>query len=264
MRPDIENLEPAVRDPRKLRRTAWILVALMVVGSILVLVAYNRKAAKLAEDDRPAYVTRLRTDKHDFKLWRQDESEASLLDLAGDVFVIAPVVFSQPESWKHTRDVLLELRDRYAGRDDFHIVTITLDPENEPPAELARYADGLGAELPFWWLAGAREESVHKYFKNVLQAGIMPYREDGKWHYDPAVVLVDRDRHVRQPTVRARKPNGRELNHRNPVKLDFEEAARWDSEGRSEGLEESNVETMKAMLFKTIDELLAAEAEDAT
>jgi cytochrome oxidase Cu insertion factor (SCO1/SenC/PrrC family) len=174
MRPDLQNLEPAERDPKKLRRTAFILVAMMLLGGVMVLVAYNRKAAAEADDDRPSYVTRLRIDKHDFKLWRQDESEAGLLDLAGDVFVIAPVVFGQPESWETTRGVLLELKERYGNRDDFHLVTITLDPENEPPLELAKHAAELGAELPFWWVAGAREESVHKYFKNVLQAGSMP------------------------------------------------------------------------------------------
>lgn len=259
-----QDLEPAVRDPKKLRRTAFILVALMVFGSIGVLIAYNRKAAQLAEDDRPAFVTRLRTDKHDFKLWCQDESEASLLDLAGDVFVIAPVVFEQPETWQATRAVLLDLKERYGERNDFHIVTISLDPENEAPTELAKHAEELGAELPFWWLAGAREESVHKYFKNVLQAGIMPENRDGKWNYDPAVTVVDRDRHVRQPTVRARKPNGRELNYRNPVRLDFEQAAEWDAAGRSEGLDKTNVETMEEMLFDTIDELLATPVEDPT
>lgn len=263
MRPAVEDLEPAERDPKKLRRTALILVALMVVGSIMVLAAYNRKAAKLAEDDRPAFVTRLRIDKHDFKLWRQDESEASLLDLAGDVFVIVPVVFAQPESWETTRGVLLELKERYGDRDDFHLVTITLDPENEPPVELAKHASELGAELPFWWVAGAREESVHKYFKNVLQAGIMPEQKDGAWRWDTAITLVDRDRHIRQPTVRAKRPDGRELNHRNPVRLDFEQAAAWDAEGKSEGLEQSNVQTMKAMLFETIDELLAAPVEQS-
>ena len=259
-----QDLEPAERDPKKLRRTALILVGIMVFGSIGVLIAYNRKAEKFAEDDRPAFITRLRTDKHDFKLWRQDESEASLLDLAGDVFVIAPVVFEQPESWRETRRVLLDLKQRYGDRDDFHLVTITLDPENEPPVELARHADELGAELPFWWLAGAREESVHKYFKNVLQAGIMPERNDGKWNYDTSIIVVDRDRHVRQPTVRARKPNGRELNYRNPVRLDFEEAAEWDAEGRGEGLDKTNVETMEEMLIDIIDELLANPAEDPT
>jgi cytochrome oxidase Cu insertion factor (SCO1/SenC/PrrC family) len=262
MKIDVRNLEPAERDPVKLRRTAWILVALMVVGSVLVLIAYNRQAEEIAEDDRPAFITRLRLDKHDFKLWRQDEEEVNLLDLAGEVFVIVPVVFSQPDSWDTTRQILFDLRERYGERDDFHVVTITLDPENEPPAELAGYAEDLGAELPFWWLAAAREESVHKYFKNVLQAGFMPRREDGRWIYDPSVSLVDRDRHVRQPTVRARKANGRELNYRNPVKFDFEQAAEWDEKGRQEGLDQSNVETLRGMLFETIDRLLAAEPEE--
>ncbi|BCX49177.1 electron transporter SCO1/senC [Haloferula helveola] len=261
MRRPAENLEPAVRDPRKLRLTAFILVAVMAVSGVLILVAYNRDAARRAEDDRPAFVTRLRTDKHDFKLWRQDESEASLLDLLGDVFVIVPVVFEQPESWSTTRQVLLDLKQRYGTREDFHIVCVTLDPENESPEKLGEYASDLGAELPFWWLAGAREESVHKYFKNVLQSGFMPKEEDGTWEFDPTFMLVDRDGHLRQPTVRARKPNGRELNFRNKVPFNFEQAAEWDEQGKSEGLEKSNVETLKELLFKTAEELLATPAK---
>jgi hypothetical protein len=56
--------------------------------------------------------------------------------------------------------------------------------------------------------------------------------------------------------VRARNAEGKELNFRNPVPFDFEEAARWDAEGRSEGLEKSNVETLEDLLHKTIDHLL--------
>lgn len=257
-----ENLEPAVRDPKKLRRTALVLVGVMIVGGFLILYAYQKRAAKEAEDDRPAYLTRLfPKEKYDLKLWRQDESEGSLLDLGGDVFVIVPVVFKQPDSWNQTREVLMELAERYGSRDDFHIVCITLDPENEPPLELGEFAKELDAELPFWWLAGAREESIHKYFKNVLRAGFMPKKEDSKWVYDNSIAIVDRDLHVRQPTIRARKPSGKELNYRTNVAIDFEQAAKWDAEGRSEGLDKSNVDVLKDMLFKTIDELLATPAQ---
>lgn len=249
-----QDLEPAVRDPKKLRHTALILVGIMVLGAVLILTAYNRDAARTAEDDRPAITGRL---NKNFKVWRQDESEAGLLDLRGDVFVIVPVVFSQPESWGTTREVLLELSKRYESRDDLHIVCVTQDPENEPPTMLAAEAKELGAELPQWWLAGSREESVHKYFKNVLKANTMAHREDGRLVYDASLVVIDRDRHIRQPTVRAKKPSGKELNYRNRVTFDFEGAAAWDEEGRSEGLEKTNVETMKELLFKMIDELLA-------
>ncbi|MBK1826933.1 hypothetical protein [Haloferula rosea] len=249
-----QDLEPAVRDPKKLRRTALILIGIMLVGAVFILIAYNRDAARRAEDTRPAITGRL---NKNFKVWRQDETEAGLLDLRGDVFVIVPVVFSQPDSWDTTREVLLELEKRYESRDDLHIVCVTQDPENEPPELLAEEAKKLGAELPKWWLAGSREESVHKFFKNVLKANIMAHRKDGEIVYDASLVVIDRDRHIRQPTVRARKASGKELNYRNRVTFDFEGAAEWDEKGRSEGLEKSNVETMKDLLFVTIDELLA-------
>ena len=254
----IQDLEPAVRDPKKLRRTGWTLVALMIASSLAMLYAYNRWAEEAAKDERPALVGRL---DRNFKVWRQDESEAGLLDLAGDVFVIVPVVFSQPDGWRQTREILGELAGRYRGRGDFHIVCLTVDPEGEPPAELARHAEELGAELPQWWLTGAREESVHKFLKNRLKASIYPVRKEGVWEYDPAIVVVDRDRHLRQATVRARKASGKELNHRNRVVFDFEQAARWDAEGRAEGLSKTNVETLRELLFATIDRLLAETAE---
>lgn len=255
-----EDLEPAVRDPKKLRLTGMILVVLMLVSGFGILIAYNRSAKRQAGDDRPALGTG-RLDKN-FRVWRQDESEAGLLDMEGDVFVISPVSFEQPEGWTSTREILGDLKSRYGDRDDFHIVMMTVDPENEPPTKLAGYAKELGAELPFWWLVGASEESTHKFLKNRLKAQIMPHKKDEEWQYDRSLVIVDRDRHLRQATVRAKNAKGKELNFRNPVPLDFEQAAAWDAEGRSEGLEKSNVETMKDLLFKTIDDLLAQPAAE--
>ncbi|GAA5484433.1 SCO family protein [Haloferula sargassicola] len=257
MKSPVAHLEPAERDPKKLRRTGLILAGLMLLSGLMVLVAYNRHAAEEAADDRPALVARL--DKN-FKVWRQDESEAGLLDLAGDVWVISPVSFSQPETWQATRKVLEDLSKRYADRADFHIVNLTVDPENEPPATLAKYADELGAELPKWWLAGAQEDSLHKFLKNRLRAGFYPEKKDGLWSYDPSIVVIGRDRHIRKATVRARKASGKELNYRHQVDFDFEQAARWDAEGRSEGLGKSNVAALEELLLKTIDHLLAEPA----
>lgn len=259
-----QDLEPAVRDPKKLRRTAWCLVAVMVVGAILILAAYNRDARRRADDDRPAIVERL---NGNFRLWRQDESEAGILDLEGKVVLVVPVVFSQADDWDATRRVLQEVAERYRDGDEVRIVMITLDPENEAPAELGRVAADLGAELPFWWLAGAREESVHKFFKNRLKAQIYPHREYGHWVYDHSLVLLDRDRHIRKPTIRARKANGRLLNERIPVNFDFEQAQeldqqgvpsgyRWDDQGNPTPLEESNVDRLQDLLFETMERLL--------
>jgi cytochrome oxidase Cu insertion factor (SCO1/SenC/PrrC family) len=261
-----QDLEPAERDPVKLRRTAFILVGIMLLGAVLVLVAYNRNAANQADNDRPAMISRL---NGNFKLWRQDESEAALLDLEGKVIVIVPVVFSQND-WQATAGVLKDLQKRYGAQGEVTIVMLTLDPENEPPKVLAEQARELGAELPSWWLATAREESVHKFVKNRLKANLYPFLREGKWVYDPALVVIDRNRHIRKPTIRMRKPNGRLLNERLPVDFDFVHAAEldaqgvpagydWDEQGNKTPIEAGNVETMKNLLFETIDQLLAEE-----
>ena len=250
-----ENLEPAPRDPAKLRRTAWILVAVAVVGGFLILKAYNRSAAKLAEDERPAFANARLLQK--FKVARQDRSEHDLLNAEG-VVVLAPVCFEQAESWTTTRGVMTRLVDRFAGNPAVKLVCMTVDPDHETAAKLAGYADELGAELPQWWVAGAEAESTHKLLKSRLKADTMPHRdEDGRWIYDPALIVLDREGRKREATVRARKPDGQLLNHRNPVAFDFEQAASWDAEGRREGLAKSNVETLEELFFETIDYLVS-------
>jgi cytochrome oxidase Cu insertion factor (SCO1/SenC/PrrC family) len=248
MRTPAQTLEPAVRDPRKLRRTALILTAIMIASAIGILYAYFQLAARQAEDDTPSFKGRI---EKNFKLWRQDESEGDLAAMDGEVYLIVPVLFSEPERWKHTRGVLERVAKRYADRKDLHIVCLTIDPENEPPTKLKGYAEQLGATLPQWWLGAARQESIHKFLKNILKMQTIPHKKDGKWDYDGSVVLIDRDRHIRQATLKQGKYSRRD------VIFDFEQAAVWDAEGRTQGLEKSNLETLEDLLVKTIDQLLA-------
>jgi len=243
-------LEPAVRDPRKLRRTALILVVIMITSAVGILYSYFKWAEKEANNETPAFKGRI---EKNFKVWRQDESEGDFAAMDGEVYVIAPVVFSDPAGWKTTRAVLERLAKRYADRKDFHIVSMTIDPEGESPAKLKGYAEELGATLPQWWLCGAREESVHKFLKNNLKMEIYPHRKDGKWIYDGSLVLIDRDRHIRQATRKSSKVK------RDAVVFNFEQAAAWDAEGRTAGLEEgkTNVQTLEDMLVKAVDHVLS-------
>ncbi len=250
MRTPAANLEPVERDPRKLRKTALWLVGIMVFSGVTVLASYLKWAERKADDDRPAIVWRLDA-KREFGLVRHDGSGAKISDLFGDVWIVCGVSVSQPENWETTREVLKRINARYADREDFHILCLTVDPEKETAEVLAPVAAGLGAEIPKWVFAGAGEEFVHKFLKNTLKLGMMPHRKDGKWIYDPALVVIDRDRHVRQATVKRNKYA------RANVRFDFEEAARWDAEGRTEGLEKSNVETLEELLVKLLDDLLA-------
>ena len=58
MRTPVEKLEPAVRDPRKLRRTALWLVVIMIASGVGIYAAYLKWAAAQAGDDRPGFIGR--------------------------------------------------------------------------------------------------------------------------------------------------------------------------------------------------------------
>jgi len=63
------KMQPASRDEKKLRRTAWVLVAIAVVGGIMIFSAYERYASNANRADRPSYVGELR---HNLPVVRQD------------------------------------------------------------------------------------------------------------------------------------------------------------------------------------------------
>lgn len=250
MRTTVSTLEPAVRDPRKLRKTAFWLVLIMVVSGAGILASYAQWMKKQADDDRPAFVGRL-SDQLDFPVTRQDGSKEGLNRLFGHVTIYCGFSARQQDDWKATRAVLQKLAARYAGREDFHIVCLTVDPANEGIPLLEATGKDLGASLPQWWLASTGEAEAHKFLKNTLKLGFTPERKGDKWSFDPALTVVDRDRHLRQATIKS------SVYSRARVTLDFEQAARWDAEGRTKGLEKSNQETLEALLFKMVDDLLA-------
>lgn len=236
-------LEPVTPDPRKLRRTAFILFLIMLVGGVGVTWSYTRLLERQSKDPRPEIGGRL-TDNLAVQL--QDGSVSGLDPLSGKVWVAAAVSVNQPESWQRTREVMQRLAKRYENNPDFHLVCFTVDPDVEKPPVLAEAAEKLGAKLPQWWFAAAGKDYVHKYLKDRFKLGTIPYQKDGKWVYNPKILVIDRSQHLRFGKVKGAV-----------VEFDFDAAAGWDAQGRSNGLEKSNVETMEDILVRTIDQVMA-------
>jgi hypothetical protein len=257
MHPTPQHFEPAVRDPRKLRRTAWILVAIMIIGGVLILRAYDRFAADKAHDDRPAFVANRLTKEKDLRVIRQDGSQAELFDLAGKISVVHSVSAERPETAALTAEVIGRIAARYADEPDVAIVSLVLDPV-EPElvtAQLAAAADSLGAALPQWWVATTDPLVVRKWVKKEFKASVTPHQRDGAWVFDTSVVLVDRNRHLRRAVV-PQKQGGPPYT----ANFDFDQAAEWDARLVKTGTDRSNVEELEALLIRTIDQLLAEPA----
>jgi hypothetical protein len=250
------DLEPAVRDPKKLRRTAWILAAIMLAGGFLVLKAYEDWAAKQATDTRPAIIHRIQKER-DLRLLRQDGKQAELFDLRGGVFVLNVLSLRDHEAAARSMAVMKRFAEQRAGEKDFHLVTLIIDPipADQLRDTLAEAAETHGMKLPQWWLGSNEPGTLHKFIKNELKASVYPNETGGKWNYDPAIVLIDRNGHIRRavvPKTRNGKPAKPEV-----VGFDFDQAAQWDAAGMKSGTERSNEEELEILLGKTIDALLA-------
>jgi len=234
IRPGID-MEPAVRDPKKLWTTAAILVVVAVLSGVVILIAYQRLLERQTGEDRAPFLTRL---EKNFAVVRQDGSAAGLLDLTGDVWLLAPVSVEDLELSARSIAALQKMDAAFAGRGDIHFVLVTVDPDNEGPEKLAAFGKERGMELPRWWLAAAGKEFTHTFLKNQLRFGMMPTRgEDGKWVYDPAIKLVSRERHVRGS-------------------FDFNGAAAVDARMAADGKAPAYVAELEKLLERRIAELL--------
>lgn len=259
-----QYLEPAERDPKKLRRTAYILVGIMIVSGVLILKAYNGWAESKNEDDRPAFVARL-TGERDLPVIRQDGTRAGIYELRGKVNVIQTLTASQPETSKLSSEVMQRLAKHYTGNPDFALVSLVLDPG---PPETARpnvvsVAERLGATLPQWWVGTNEPELLHKYVKKELRADEIPRLQGEKWTYDTSIVVVDKNRHIRNGVVKQTHymkdgvAHEREKAQTFVATFDFDQAAEWDARGVKTGTDLTNAQQLEKLLIHTIDTLLA-------
>jgi hypothetical protein len=154
------SLEPAIRDPKKLRLTAYILVGMMLLGGSLILVAYERWSLSQAKDDRPAVIYRI-TPERDLRLLRQDGSTVDLVNLRGKVIAIHTYSLRDPQAAQLSLAVMKRLAEAHANTPDFALVSLLIDPQ---PADqllptLKQQATALGIELPLWWLGSNETEN---------------------------------------------------------------------------------------------------------
>jgi cytochrome oxidase Cu insertion factor (SCO1/SenC/PrrC family) len=251
------NLEPAIRDPKKLRNTAFVLVGIMIFGGFFILKAYDRWALSKAGDDRPAVVYRIQKER-DLRMLRQDGQSADLADLRGNVVAVHVISLRNPETAELSLGVMKRLAQSRAATADFRLISLVVDPlaENELIPTLQKAAASHGMELPQWWLGSNEPGTLHKFIKNELKADTYPHEKDGKWEFDSSIVLIDRDGHIRRAVVPQKRGGPPFI-----ATFDFQQAAAWDAKDVLTGTERNNQQELEFLLNQTVDKLLAESLE---
>lgn len=250
--PTLQQFEPAERNPKKLRNTALILVAVMVVGGWFVMKAYEKWVAQQAGDDRPAYIHRIQPERS-LRVVLQDGEQADLVDLRNKVFVLNVIHPEQLDESARSFGVMKRLAAHYAGEGDFRLVTLVLDAGDASGvlARLEQIGNEYGMATPQWWLGTNELGTMKKFISKELKPQLPPDKVDGRWVFDASITLVGRNGHIRRAVV-PQKRGGE------PYKapFDFDQAAAWDADGIKTGTELSNEAQLEVLLRETIDKLL--------
>lgn len=124
-----------------------------------------------------------------------------LSDLRGKVWVVAEFFAVCPHCAVRNGKELREIYDAFKDRPDFHIVCISVDPQQDDVEKLKDYAEALGADSKNWWFLNAGDEkATHEYLEKTLKFLGVRERTDpaqieanGRFEHDMGLLAVSRD-----------------------------------------------------------------------
>jgi cytochrome oxidase Cu insertion factor (SCO1/SenC/PrrC family) len=196
----------------------------LTCAAILGIAFYLR--SRLPEPDIQLIVNSGRTESSqwfeigkDLEAVNQSGETVKLSDLRGKVWIAAEFFAVCPHCAVRNGQELRQIYDEFGGHPDFHIVCITVDPEEDRREKLADYARALGADTRNWWFLNAGDmESTHRYLENELKFFGVRERSDpadiaanGRFLHDLGLLLVDREWRVigKWPLAEARSEEAR-------------------------------------------------------
>lgn len=157
--------------------------------------------------------------RSDLAAVNQAGQSVKLSDLKGKVWLVAEFFAICPHCAVRNGEELRKIYDEFKDHPDFHIVCISVDPENDNAEKLADYGKALGADPAKWWFLNAGEvNATHEYLEKTL--GFFGIRErtsaadieaNGRYNHDLGFILVDRDFQVvgKWPLAEARSEDAR-------------------------------------------------------
>lgn len=196
---DVSKLEPAERDPKKLRSTAFKIVIFMIASGLFLQFAYNRYQQRTANSDRPSLETKIT--ETEVELLTSDGVQRNFQDLKGQVTIALTLSKEVQEESAPSLDALQEVMKHFADAPvKPTILVFVLDGSNTEPGEISGVLSEYGKEPEVLRVVAndSSKQSIRAFTKTRLRFNQMPEeREGGGFNYDTKLVLIDQHLHVR-------------------------------------------------------------------
>ena len=182
---------------------ALVCAAILALVNFLILPGLKTKGAETIDF---ANVGRQRQEAwfpigKDLVATNQAGETVKLSDLRGKVWVVAEFFAVCPHCAVRNGKELREIYDAFKDHPDFHIVCISVDPQQDDVEKLKDYAEALGADSKNWWFLNAGDEkATHEYLEKTLKFIGVRERTDpaqieanGRFEHDMGLLAVSRD-----------------------------------------------------------------------
>ena len=237
---NVGPLEPAERDPVQLRRTGLAITAIMLIGGILVTVAYRIKHRADEQDARPHVVQRLT----EIFFGRDQNNKAFTTEqLKGKITVFTPLSLREEDRMQQALEIMREMAQKFPDDDRLRFLGITVDPGNDGPEQLKSVLEKLGvADDERWFFVQAEEEAARGYIRHKIRVDFresIPSPGGPRQRFRSTLVFIDEHLHVLNPAFDLNRAREVEEDAKQMLKNDPGKAEKLGARERINDLEKA-------------------------
>ena len=195
---DVSQLEPADRDPKKLRATAIKLVIFMIVSGVVLSFSYRRYQENTSDSRRPSFETRVT--EPEVELLTADGKSRNLQDLKGNVTLVLTLPKTPNPGSQPSLDALRAVMDEFkATPQKPKVLVFVLDGSNSNPEEMADVLAEYGEEPEVLRVVADEDAktSLRSFTKTKMRFNRIPTERNGVFDYDTRLVLLDQNMFIR-------------------------------------------------------------------
>ena len=195
---DVSQLEPADRDPKKLRATAIKLVIFMIVSGVVLSFSYRRYQESTSDSRRPSFETRVT--EPEVELLTADGKSRNLQDLKGNVTLVLTLPKTPNPGSQPSLDALRAVMDEFkATPQKPKVLVFVLDGSNSNPEEMAEVLADYGEEPEVLRVVADEDAktSLRSFTKTKMRFNRIPTERNGVFDYDTRLVLLDQNMFIR-------------------------------------------------------------------
>jgi cytochrome oxidase Cu insertion factor (SCO1/SenC/PrrC family) len=137
----------------------------------------------------------------DFTFTERSGKPISKADLRGKVWIASFVFTRCTGPCPQVTATMARLQSELKDEKDLRLVTFTVDPDRDVPAELRKYAEHFRADKDRWLFLTGEEKTIHRLLKEGFKVPVMRNEKSSRpsddFDHSTRLVVVDRNGNLR-------------------------------------------------------------------